>query len=567
MLANRVKGDAHPDYVTIANEAAQASNARATIIDRQGHVLADSQANPAEMENHATRPEFARALNGEIGEDSRSSHTVGVEFLYVAAPIPNGAVRLAYPLASVEAVRKQVWMKLLWGSLLGIVVATILAGIAAQGISRRLKAIVSFAHHVAEGDLTARIDERRSSDEIAAVATALDKTARRLQESFAALETSHEELEAVLNSMQEAVIAVSADGRALWANRKMNELAPPGVRLNAPVVETVRDPDFLRAIEHAAQEKEVQTTRVNWIAVRRAFSVTAAPMPNGGAVAVLFDLSEVERLEKTRRDFIANVSHELRTPLTSIQGYTETLLDAPPGDASMTHEFLEIIRKNAARMARLTEDLLTLARVESGEQNFRFHPVPANTLLQNAYETFVEVARSRDVELTIESNTEELVQADEDAIQQVFANLIDNAIKYSSAGAQVFPGSAEGRFHTGVLCSRYGPGDPFRTFAAIVRKVLSSGQGALEGIRWNRVGIGDCEAHYSRARRKRAGGKPVGIRIGVFVQAASGGAWSGGGGDPECAGIEELSISSGTAPLKPKEGLNGPTAAEVGCPT
>jgi two-component system phosphate regulon sensor histidine kinase PhoR len=163
-------------------------------------------------------------------------------------------------------------------------------------------------------------------------------------------------------------------------------------------------------------------------------------MPNGGAVAVLFDLSEVERLEKTRRDFIANVSHELRTPLTSIQGYTETLLDAPPGDASMTHEFLEIIRKNAARMSRLTEDLLTLARVESGEQNFRFHPVPASTLLQNAYETFAEVARSRDVELTIESNSEELVQADEDAIQQVFANLIDNAIKYSSAGAQVFLG-------------------------------------------------------------------------------------------------------------------------------
>ncbi len=440
MLANRVKGDTHPDYVTIAKEAAEASNARATIIDRQGHVLADSQANPAEMENHATRPEFARALNGEIGEDSRSSRTVGVQFLYVAAPIPNGAVRLAYPLASVEAVRKQVWMKLLWGSLLAIVVATILAGIAAQGISRRLKAIVSFAHNVAEGDLTARIDERRSSDEIAAVATALDKTARRLQESFAALETSHEELEAVLNSMQEAVIAVSADGRALWANRKMNELAPPGVRLNAPVVETVRDPDFLRAIEHAAKEKEVQTARVNWIAARRAFSVTAAPMPNGGAVAVLFDLSEVERLEKTRRDFIANVSHELRTPLTSIQGYTETLLDAPLDDASMTHEFLEIIRKNAARMSRLTEDLLTLARVESGEQNFRFHPVPASTLLQNAYETFVEVARSRDVELTIESNTEELVQADEDAIQQVFANLIDNAIKYSSAGAQVFLG-------------------------------------------------------------------------------------------------------------------------------
>jgi len=440
MLANRVRGDAHPDYVAIAREAGEASDARATIIDQQGHVLADSSADPTEMENHATRPEFIKALRGEIGEDSRWSHTLGIQFLYVAAPIPGGAVRLAYPLGSIAAVRKRVWGNLFWATLLAMAVATVLAGIAAQGISRRLKAIVGFAHRVAQGDLTARIDERRSSDEIAAVATALDKTARRLEESFEAIETSHEELEAVLNSMQEAVIAISGDGRALWANRKMNELAPPGVRLNAPIVETVRDPDFLRAIELAAKDKQVQTTRVNWSAVRRAFSVTAAPMPNGGAVAVLYDLSEVERLEKTRRDFIANVSHELRTPLTSIQGYTETLLDAPPGDSSMTHEFLEIIRKNAARMSRLTEDLLTLARVESGEQNFRFHPVAASTLLQNAYETFAEVARARDVEMTIESNSEQLVQADEDAIQQVFANLIDNAIKYSSAGAQVFLG-------------------------------------------------------------------------------------------------------------------------------
>ena len=92
-------------------------------------------------------------------------------------------------------------------------------------------------------------------------------------------------------------------------------------------------------------------------------------MPGGGAVAVLRDLTETERVEKTRRDFIANVSHELRTPLTSIQGYTETLLDTT-ADNGHVREFLEIVRKNAARMSRLTEDLLTLARVESGEQRF-----------------------------------------------------------------------------------------------------------------------------------------------------------------------------------------------------
>ena len=124
----------------------------------------------------------------------------------------------------------------------------------------------------------------------------------------------------------------------------------------------------------------------------RIFDVTAAPMPGGGAVAVLHDQTEIERVEKTRRDFIANVSHELRTPLTSIQGYSETLLDNPDLRESV-REFLEIIRKNAMRMARLTEDLLVLARVESGEQNFNFQPATPRELLEDAVQTFQELRR------------------------------------------------------------------------------------------------------------------------------------------------------------------------------
>ena len=126
-----------------------------------------------------------------------------------------------------------------------------------------------------------------------------------------------------------------------------------------PVVETVRDPDFLRALRAASEEGRVSTGRAGSILPGRTFDVTAAPMPGGGAVAVLRDQTETERVEKTRRDFIANVSHELRTPLTSIQGYTETLLDTAPED---DRDFLEVIRKNAIRMSRLTEDLLTLAQ-------------------------------------------------------------------------------------------------------------------------------------------------------------------------------------------------------------
>ena len=170
--------------------------------------------------------------------------------------------------------------------------------------------------------------------------------------------------------MQEAVIAVSQDERVLWANQRMERLLPSGIRLGAPLVQSVRDPEILASVQNALTTRDVTMARAAKIFSGRIFDVTAAPMPGGGAVAVLHDQTEIERVEKTRRDFIANVSHELRTPLTSIQGYAETLLDSRSLPENL-REFVEIIRKNATRMARLTEDLLVLARVESGEQKLQ----------------------------------------------------------------------------------------------------------------------------------------------------------------------------------------------------
>ena len=280
-----------------------------------------------------------------------------------------GAVRLAYPLSDVEAVSLQVRHRLELASALAFLFALVVAAVAANWTARRLERIVEVAGRIADGDLQARILET-SQDEIGRVAGAIDKTARRVEQSFAAVRSSQRQLETLLNSMQDAVIAVSADGLVQWANQPMDRLVPQGTRLHQPVVETIRDPDFLAAVKEATTTREVKTARATSIVPGRAFDVTAAPLPDGGAVAVLRDLTETERVEKTRRDFIANVSHELRTPLTSIQGYAETLLDSTPDNGAPTREFLEIIRKNSSRMSRLTEDLLTLARVESGETRF-----------------------------------------------------------------------------------------------------------------------------------------------------------------------------------------------------
>jgi two-component system phosphate regulon sensor histidine kinase PhoR len=467
LFAHRVETDHSRPLTDIAAEEGQAAGARATIIDASGKVLADSESNPAAMENHATRKEFAAALAGKTGSNERRSATLGIPFFYVAAPISGGAVRLAYPLSDVEAVQAQVRRRMLKGSAVALLLAFFVAATASVFTARRLQKIVDVAARIAQGDLQARVDDP-SLDEIGRVAAAIDKTAGHVELSFAAVRSSQRQLETLLNSMQDAVIAVSADGLVQWANQPMDRLVPQKTRLNAPVVETIRDPDFLATVKSATTTKEVKTSRATSVVPGRAFDVTAAPLPDGGAVAVLRDLTETERVEKTRRDFIANVSHELRTPLTSIQGYSETLLDGTPENAAHSREFLEIIRKNASRMARLTEDLLTLARVESGETRFDAEPVPPIELLHDAEENFREIARGQGVDLLIQDSqggeaspeTLPLVLADREAIHQVFSNLIDNAMKYGRSGGRIVLGARSAQRGVEFYVQDFGAGIP-----------------------------------------------------------------------------------------------------------
>ncbi len=511
MLANRLNGllsasaaDAArvslPSLQSLAGQEAQAAGARATVIDSQGKVLADTEADPASMENHAQRPEFAAALRGNIGTDTRRSRTVGVPFLYVAVPVTGGAVRLAYPMAEVLTLRTRIRRTLLLCSLLAFAVALVISGLAARVAARRLQNIVRFANRIAEGDLTARIDEP-SSDEIGRVATALDKTASRLEDSFAALQASQRQLETLLNSMQDAVIAIGADNRVQWANRTMDQLVPQHTRTNAPLEETVRDPDFLAAMRTASQGRRASTARASSLLPGRTFDITAAPMPDGGAVAVLRDLTETERAEKTRRDFIANVSHELRTPLTSIQGYTETLLDGAPED-NHSREFLEIIRKSAVRMSRLTEDLLTLARVESGEQRFELEAVNASELLQEAMQSFRELARAQNVELKVEDSATALIRADPAAIHQVFSNLVENALKYAASGGRIVLGARTVRAGVEFYVQDFGPGIASEHLPRLFE-------------RFYRV---------DKARSRESGGTGLGLAIAKHIVLAHGGA-------------------------------------------
>ena len=508
LFAHRVEADRTHSLAEIAAQEGQAAGARATIIDASGKVLADSEGNASGMENHAREPEFVAALSGKNGSNERRSAALGIPFLFVAAPIHGGAVRLAYPLSDVEAVQAEVQRRLFWGSTIAFIIALIVAGAASTRTSRRLEHIVDVAARIERGDLRARVQDK-PLDEIGRVATAIDRTASQVERSFAAVRSSQRQLETLLNSMQDAVIAISADGLVQWANQPMDRLVPQRTRLNAPVVETIRDPDFLATVQSATTTKEVTTARATSIVPGRAFDVTAAPLPDGGVVAVLRDLTETERVEKTRRDFIANVSHELRTPLTSIQGYAETLLDSAADNGAPTREFLEIIRKNAARMARLTEDLLTLARVESGETRFETESVPPIELLHDAEESFREIARGQGVELTINSEAENSpsveslppVLADREAIHQVFSNLIDNAMKYGRAGGRIVLGARAAQRGVEFFVQDFGAGIASEHLPRLFE-------------RFYRV---------DKARSRESGGTGLGLAIAKHIMRAHGG--------------------------------------------
>src|SRR4051794_18725960 len=286
----------------------------------------------------------------------------------------------------------------IWSGVIALLIALPIAAWVASRIAGRLQGVMEFAGRIAEGDLKARL-EYRGGDEISAMENALNKTAERLGTSFAEIESSRHELATMLDSMQEAVVAVSADGQVRWSNAVMKKITGTEIRAGRPLVHSVRDPELLACVKEAQEKSEVRYGRTSSLAQGRIFEISAAPLPAGGAIAVLHDVTRVEAAEQSRRDFIANVSHELRTPLASIQGYVETLVDAPNPDPVMTKDFLQVILKNATRMNRLTEDLLALASIESPDYKLARQPATASGIVRDAIDALGGLVVDSGIEL------------------------------------------------------------------------------------------------------------------------------------------------------------------------
>jgi len=387
-----------------------------------------------------------------------------------------------------------------WSGLIALAVALPIAAWVASRVAGRLQRVVAFARRVADGDLSARL-EHGPGDELSAMEEALNQTAEHLGESFAEIESHRQELAAMLDSMQEAVVAITPEGLVRWSNAVMQRIAGTQIRPGRPLIHAVRDPELLECVRAALEQRELRTGRATSLAPGRIFEISAAPLPSGGALAVLHDVTRVEAAEKSRREFIANVSHELRTPLTSIQGYVETLVEDPMPNAEITREFLGIILKNASRMNRLTEDLLALATVESPDYMLTSQPIRASVLVQDAIDALGGIVVDSEVDLEFAGAPEALVMADPDALNQVFGNLIENAIKYAKDSLKIRVGAQLLENEVEFCVQDFGPGIASEHLSRIFE-------------RFYRV---------DKARSKDSGGTGLGLAIVKHIVQAHGG--------------------------------------------
>jgi two-component system, OmpR family, phosphate regulon sensor histidine kinase PhoR len=351
-----------------------------------------------------------------------------------------------------------------------------------------------------------------------ALERALESAAGHVEQALAQSKESRRELEALLDSMQDAVIAVDAAGRIQWTNQRMQRLIPGAgfggvptsatVRVGHALVQTIRDPEVLACVRAALETKTVCDRKSTSLLPGKTFEIIASPTPGGGAVAVLHDVTRIEQVERTQRDFVANVSHELRTPLTSITGYVETLLDHERALTPVAREFLTTILKNATRMNRLTEDLLVMARVESAEEKLQPAPVSADALVRDAVQAMSGLVQDTESVLEIGEVTTRQVFADTDAVMQVLGNLIENAIKY---------GQTRESPHARVVVSAQEISEPYE---AVEFRVRDFGQ----GIGSEHLGrIFERFYRVDKARSRESGGTGLGLAIAQHMVQAQGG--------------------------------------------
>ena len=431
----------------IADQIGQALGFRVTIIESNGKVVGDSEIEAFELkgiENHLTRPEVKEALNKGEGESRRFSTTLKKQIFYYALRVNNKdghvrVVRFAVPTAQINVVFKNIQVFLVGALLPAFILAVLLTYLFVLIVSRPMKNLLEHTNKISEG--TASYSRFPVSDkgEVGRLSEAFNGLLDKIEEKMSEVVEANSRLQAVIFSMFDGVMVIDTNGDIKMINKKCKELfgvMKEDVAGKRPIEITRAVP--LQAIyEKALSGGETISEEVSIIFPKeKTLLVHATPVIKDrsiiGAVVVFNDITETRKLELIRRDFVANVSHELRTPISNIKGYSETLIDGAINDKDHALDFISVINKEAVRLAELINDLLDLARIESGTFGLEREAVSPKELVDNVVSSLEKISLSKEIRIINDIGLDiENMSVDKNLITQVFFNLIHNAVKYT----------------------------------------------------------------------------------------------------------------------------------------
>ncbi len=434
----------------LAKGADRLANARITIILPDGRVVGDSRATPSTMENHADRPEIATALSGQNGQATRYSRTLAQNMIYVATPLGSGAemlgvIRLAWSVTTFDRKFAPIKIRLALGTMAVAMLSALLCFWLSRRISRPLEALKSGAEQFARGELGPKLSPPGIT-ELNDLALTLNDMAVKLQARIETIGRQRNQIEAVLTSMTEGVVAIDGSETVIISNRVASELLghASGDIVGMKLHEVIRNAQFQRFYAQALSSGSVQSGIITlYEDPERILRLTSAPLKESageqlGTLFVLRDVTQIKQLEKIRTDFAANVSHEIKTPLTSIKGFIETLLDMQ-GQSDDTSRFLHIVAKNVQRLEDIVEDLMRIAQLEArqkegDQQEITLEEHRLSEVIQKAVSHCQPTALKSGINLDWQCPTALTARLNPSLFEQALVNLIDNAIHYSPSG-------------------------------------------------------------------------------------------------------------------------------------
>jgi two-component system, OmpR family, phosphate regulon sensor histidine kinase PhoR len=434
----------------ICKDLGRLTATRLTVILPSGQVLGDSEEDPARMENYGDRPEIQEALKGGVGRTSRYSFTMRNNRMYAAVPLKEGdrilaVVRASLPMTAIGQTLRALYLKTTVGGLVIVLLLAALSLLISERISRPLEDLKRGALRLAGGDLSRRLPAP-ASDELGSVAEAFNHMAEQLEDRINALIRQGQMQEAVLASMVEGVLAVDADQRLITLNRAAAQLL--GVDFVAsqdlPIQEVVQDPQLQSFITRTLSvreplEGEVVMRQGDQIIQAHGTLLKDTRGSDIGFLIVLHDVTNLRRLEMTRRDFVANVSHELKTPITSIKGFVETLLAGALHEPENAENFLQIIGRQTDRINEIIDDLLSLASIERDAEKGQIFLTPGRVkvVMEAAVQICASKAEAKNIAVHLDCPEGLRARINAPLLEQALVNLIDNAVKYSPAGSAV----------------------------------------------------------------------------------------------------------------------------------